>query len=73
MICSFNNLVEMENKEILKMNKYNLAVTYFLGVSLTGQPSEPLSIEIGLLILPILKEKQETLASVSILVNISLK
>ena len=63
----------MENKEILKMNKYNLAVTYFLGVSLTGQPSEPLSIEIGLLILPILKEKQETLASVSILVNISLK
>ena len=73
MICSFNNLVEMENKEILKMNKYNLAVTYFLGVSLTGQPSEPLSIEIGLLILPILKEKQETLASVSILVNIPLK
>ena len=73
MICSFNNLVEMKNKEILKMNKYNLAVTYFLGVSLTGEPSEPLSIEIGLLILPILKEKQETLASVSILVNIPLK
>ena len=63
----------MKNKEILKTNKYNLAVTYFLGVSLTGKPLEPLSIEIGLLILPILKEKQETLASVSILVNIPLK
>ena len=34
MIYSFNNLVEMKNKVILKMNKYNLAVTYFLGVSI---------------------------------------
>ena len=71
MICSFNNLVEMKNRVILKMNKYNSAVTYFLGVSLSGEPSEPISIEIGLLILAILKEKQETLTSVSILVNIS--
>ena len=49
----------MKNKVILKMNTYNLAVTYFLGVSLSGEPSkpEPLSIEIGLLILSILKEK----------------
>ena len=73
MIRSFNNLVEMKNKVILKMNKYNLALTYFLGVSLSGEPSEPLSIEIGLLILPILEEKQETLTSVSILVNILLE
>ena len=35
MIRSFNNLVEMKNKVILKMNKYNLAVNYFLGVSRT--------------------------------------
>ena len=73
MIRSFNNLVEMQNKVILKMNKYNLVVTYFVGVSLSGEPSEPLSIEIGLLILPILKEKQETLTSMSILVNIPLE
>ena len=33
MIRSFNNLVEMKNKVILKMNKYYLAVPYFLGVS----------------------------------------
>ena len=59
----------MKNKVILKINKYNLAVTYFLGVSLS-KPSEPLSIEIRLLILPILNEKQEALASVSILVNV---
>ena len=72
MIRSFNNLVEMKNKVILKMNKYNLAVTYFLGVSISGEPSEPLSVEIGLLILLILKEKQETLTSASILVNIPL-
>ena len=72
MIRSFNNLVEMKNKVILKMNKYNLAVTYFLGVSLSGEPSKPLSIATRLLILPILKEKQETLTSVSILVNIPL-
>ena len=32
----------MKNKVILKMNKYNLAVTYFLGISLSGEPSEPL-------------------------------
>ena len=57
MIRSFNNLVEMKYKVILKMNKYNLAVTYFLGVSLSGELLEPLSIEIGLLILPILKAK----------------
>ena len=62
----------MKNKVILKMKKYNLAVTYLLGVSLSGEPSKPLSIEIGLLILPILKEKQETLTSVSTLVNIPL-
>ena len=49
MIRSFNNLVEMKNKVILKMNKFNLAVTYFLEVYLSGEPSEPLSIEIGLL------------------------
>ena len=73
MIRSFKNLVEMKNKVIFKMNKYNLAVTYFLGVSLSGEPSEPLSIEIGLLILPISKEKQESLISVSILVNIPLE
>ena len=60
----------MKNKVSLKMNKYNLAVTYFLGVSLSAELSEPLSTEIGLLILPILKEKQETVTSVSILVNI---
>ena len=72
MIRSFNNLVEMKNKVILKMNKYNLAVTHFLGLSLSGELSEPLSVEIGLLILPILK-KQETLTSVSILVNIPLE
>ena len=72
-IRSFNNLVEIKNKVILKMNKYNLAVTYSLGVSLSGEPEEPLSIEIGLLILPILKEKLETLTSVSILVNIPLE
>ena len=47
MIRSFSSLVEIKNKLILKMNKYNLAVTYFLGVSLSGEPSEPLSIEIG--------------------------
>ena len=40
------------------MNKNNLAVTYFQRVSLSGEPSEPLSIEIGLLVVPILKEKQ---------------
>ena len=34
MIRPFNNLVEMKNKLILKMNKYNLAATYFLGVSI---------------------------------------
>ena len=61
----------MKNRVILKMNKYNSAVTYFLRVSLSGEPSEPISIEIGLLILAILKEKQETLTSVSALVNIS--
>ena len=73
MICSFNNLVKKKNKVILKMNTYNMAVTYFLGVSLSGEPQEPQSIEIGLLILPILKEKQETLTSVSVLVNIPLE
>ena len=57
----------MKNKVILKMNKYILVVTYFLRVSISGEPSEPLP-NIGLLILPILKEKQETLTSVSILV-----
>ena len=73
MICSFNNLVKKKNKVILKMNTYNMAVTYFLGVSLSGEPQEPQSIEIGLLIPPILKEKQETLTSVSVLVNIPLE
>ena len=73
MIHSFNNLVEMKNKVILKRNKYNLAATFFLGVSLSGEPSEPLSIEVGSLILPTLKEKQETLKSVSILINIPLE
>ena len=34
MIHSFNNLVEMKNKVILKMSKYDLTVTYFLGVSI---------------------------------------
>ena len=57
------------NKVIFKINKYDLGVTYFLAVSLSEEPSEPLSIEIGLLILEILKEKQKTLKSVSILVN----
>ena len=28
MICSFNNFVEMKNKVIIKMNKYNLVVAY---------------------------------------------
>ena len=56
----------MKNKIILKMKKYNLAAIYFLGVSLSEEPSEPLSIEIGLLILQILKEKQEALTSLSI-------
>ena len=51
MIRSINNLVEMKNKVILKMNKYNLAVTYFLGVSLSAEPTEPLSVEIRLLVL----------------------
>ena len=62
-------MVEMKIKVILKMNKYNLAVTYFLGVSLSWEPSEPLSIEVRLII----KEKQETLTSVSILINIPLE
>ena len=57
MIRSFNNFVEMRNKVIVKMNKYNLAVTYSLGRSLSGEASEPLLIENGLLILPILKGK----------------
>ena len=63
----------MKNKVILKMNKCNLAVICFLGVSLSEELSEPLSIEIGLLILQILKEKQEALTSLSILVNIPLE
>ena len=63
----------MKIKVILKMNKDNLAVTYFLGVSLSWEPSEPLSIEVRLLILLIIKEKQETLTSVSILMNIPLE
>ena len=63
----------MKNKVILKKNKCNLAVIYFLGVSLSEELSEPLSIEIGLLILQILKEKQEALTSLSILVNIPLE
>ena len=62
----------MKNKVILKMNKYKSVVTYFLGVSLSGEPSETLSIEIGLLILTILKEKLKTLTSMSILVNVPL-
>ena len=61
MIHSFNNPVEMKNKVILKMNKYN--VTYFLGVSLSGEPSEPL-LNIRLLILLIIKENQETMINV---------
>ena len=69
MIRSFNNLVEMKNKIILKMTKYNLAVTYFPGISLSGEPPEPLSLEIGLLIPPVLKEEQESLTSVRISVN----
>ena len=58
---------------MLKMKKYNLGVSYFPGVFLSVETSEPLSIEIGLLMLPTLKEKQETLKSVSILVNITLE
>ena len=57
------------NNVIFKMSKYNLRVTYFLAVSLSKEPLEPLSIEIGLSILEILKEKQKTLKSVSMLVN----
>ena len=49
----------MKNKVILKMNNYNLEVTYFLGVSLSGEPSKRLSIQVGLLILPILKENRK--------------
>ena len=63
----------MKNKVILKMNKYKSVVTYFLGVSLSEEPLETLSIEIGLLILTILKEKLKTQTSVSILVNEPLK
>ena len=59
----------MKNKVILKMNNYKSVVTYFLGVSLSEEPLETLSIEIGLLILTILKEKLKTQTSVSILVN----
>ena len=59
----------MKNKVILKMNKYKSVVTYFLGVSLSEEPLETLSIETGLLILTILKEKLKTQTSVSILVN----
>ena len=73
MIRWLNNLAEMKNKVILKMNKYKLVVTYFLGVSLSEEPLETLSIEIGLLILTILKEKLKTQTSVSILVNEPLK
>ena len=69
MIRWLNNLAEMKNKVILKMNKYKSVVTYFLGVSLSEEPLETLSIEIGLLILTILKEKLKTQTSVSILVN----
>ena len=69
MIRWLNNLAEMKNKVILKMNKYKSLVTYFLGVSLSEEPLETLSIEIGLLILTILKEKLKTQTSVSILVN----
>ena len=68
MIRWLNNLADM-NKVILKMNKYKSVVTYFLGVSLSEEPLETLSIEIGLLILTILKEKLKTQTSVSILVN----
>ena len=73
MIRSFDNLVEVKNKVNLKINNYNLAVTYFPGVCLSEELSEPLSVEIGLLILPILKGKQETPTSLSILVNIPLE
>ena len=73
MIRSFNNLVEMKNILILEMEKRNEEVTYFLGVSLSGETSEPLSVKIGLLILPMLKVKQETLASASIWANIPLE
>ena len=69
MIRWLNNLADMKNKVILKMNKYKSVVTYFLGVSLSEEPLETLSIEIGLLILTILKEKLKTQTSVSILVN----
>ena len=69
MIRWLNNLAEMKNKVILKMNKYKSVVTYFLGLSLSEEPLETLSIEIGLLILTILKEKLKTQTSVSILVN----
>ena len=69
MIRWLNNFAEMKNKVILKMNKYKSVVTYFLGVSLSEEPLETLSIEIGLLILTILKEKLKTQTSVSILVN----
>ena len=69
MIRWLNILAEMKNKVILKMNKYKSVVTYFLGVSLSEEPLETLSIEIGLLILTILKEKLKTQTSVSILVN----
>ena len=72
MIRSFNNLVEMKNKIILKMTKNNLAVTYFLGISLSEELPEPLSIEIGLWILPVRKEEQESLTSVRMSVNILL-
>ena len=72
MIRSFNNLVEMKNKIIRKMTKNNLAVTYFLGISLSEEPPERLSIEIGLWILPVLKEEQESLTSVPMSVNIPL-
>ena len=68
MIRSFNNIVEMKNKVILKINKYYKAVTCFLQVSLSGESPDPLSTEIGSLMLPILKENQEILTSVNILV-----
>ena len=63
MIHSFSNLVEMKNK--VTWQSLN-----FLKVSLSGEPLEPLSIEIGLLILSILKKTHKTVTSVSILVNI---
>ena len=69
MIRWLNNLADMKNKVILKMSNYKSVVTYFLGVSLSEEPLETLSIEIGLLILTILKEKLKTQTSVSILVN----